>query len=215
MEATVRILLVEDDEPTREQLARSIGQASGLELVAAVGTVTEAKVQLRKRMIDLLLCDIGLPDGSGLDVIRSVRDIARSEPKIMVISVFGDEKSVLAAIEAGAGGYLLKDLDSVQIEKSIQQLLDGQAPISPAIAVHLLKRFKPAEAAAPLVENLTQREIDVLKLMARGLSYREAAARLELTYNTVASYVKEVYRKLAVNSRGRAVVEAQRRGLLD
>ncbi len=216
MNAEVKILLVEDDDLTRAQLASAISGADGLNLVADVGTAADAKAILRERLLDLVLTDIGLPDGSGLDVIRACNMASRSQPKVMVISVFGDEKSVLAAIAAGAGGYLLKDLDSLQIAQSIRQLLDGQAPISPAIAVHLLKRFRPIDAPAePLVEQLTDREVDVLKLIARGLTYKEVAARLGLTYNTVASYVKDVYRKLAVNSRGRAVVEAQRRGLID
>jgi DNA-binding NarL/FixJ family response regulator len=141
----------------------------------------------------------------------------------MVISVFGDEKSVLAAIEAGASGYLLKDGAEEHIADSIMRLVAGEAPISPAIAVHLIRRLRPkAEPPTPPraggdqpSDALTDREMEVLELVAKGLSYEEIGETLRLRYNTIASYIKGIYRKLAVRSRGEAVFEARQMGLLD
>jgi DNA-binding NarL/FixJ family response regulator len=174
----------------------------------------------------VLLVDLQLPDGSGVDLIRAARRIA-PQAESMVISVFGDEAHVVTAIEAGATGYLLKDASAEEIAMAITRLLAGEAPISSAIARHLLRRFRalPSQApgtaaaaasAAPLARPtpLTPRESEVLALIAKGLSYQRIADTLAMSPNTVTSHIKQIYRKLAVNSRGEAVFEAQQMGLL-
>ena len=217
----VSVLLVEDEPVTRSHLAASVRSHEGLRLAAEAATLAEALVALEEHRPQVALVDLGLPDGSGLALIRAAA-AQDPPPDIMVISVFGDEKSVLAAIEAGASGYLLKDGAEQHIADSILRLVAGEAPISPAIAVHLIRRLRPKpeqttppRAADHPSDALTDREMEVLELVAKGLSYEEIGGTLRLRYNTIASYTKGIYRKLAVRSRGEAVFEARQMGLLD
>jgi DNA-binding NarL/FixJ family response regulator len=215
------VLLVEDEPATRVHLAASVRSHEGLHLAAEAATLAEGLAALEAHRPQVALVDLGLPDGSGLALIRAAA-AQDPRPDIMVISAFGDEKSVLDAIEAGANGYLLKDGAEQQIAHSILRLVAGEAPISPAIAVHLIRRLRPKQqqpspprAAEHSPDALTDREMDVLELVAKGLSYEEIGGTLRLRYNTIASYTKGIYRKLAVRSRGEAVFEARQMGLLD
>lgn len=212
-----RVLVIEDDAPTRERLADIIRAAEGLELAASVGDCAQARAALAAQPApQVLLVDLGLPDGSGVDLIRESRALD-PPPEAMVISVFGDERHVLSAIEAGASGYLLKDSTAEAIGASIHQLLDGGSPISPGIARHLLKRFQQPVAPQPDNEDvpaLTPRELEVLLLVTKGFAYAEIASTLGVSVHTVTSHIKHIYRKLEVRSRGEAVFEALQRGLL-
>jgi DNA-binding NarL/FixJ family response regulator len=213
-----RILLVEDDEPTRARLAEAIAAHSELEVQAAVASCAEARAALDEGPApDVLLTDLGLPDGSGVDLIRAVRDRGAAT-QAMVITVFGDEKHVLAAIEAGAMGYLLKDGSAEYIGRSILELIAGGSPISPPIARSILRRFRtePAGPARPEADTprLTEREGEVLTLIVKGFSYAESARLMGVQESTVTSHVRSIYRKLEVHSRGEAVYEALQLGLV-
>lgn len=213
-----KVLLVEDNQPTRERLARVIEQTQGLELLGAAGSFLEAQALLDNALPEVLLTDLGLPDGSGIDLIRQVR--AQPEPiEAMVISVFGDERNVINALEAGAAGYILKDDSIEQIGNALVQLLAGGSPISPSIARHLLRRFQTATPNSTLSETksettthppspLSARETDVLTAVAKGYTYNEIADMLSISFHTVSSHIKHIYRKLEVSSRSEAVFEA-------
>lgn len=209
------VLIVEDDEPTRERLAEAVGGDPDFHLVGAVGSVKEGIESLRREAPDALLTDLGLPDGSGLDVIREARRLS-ADTQTLVISVFGDEESVIAAIEAGARGYLLKDGPPDDVRASVHQLLAGGSPISPAIARHLLKRFlEPALLVPdPAAPHLSAREIEVLELVVKGFTFPEIAELLSLATGTVVTYVRRVYRKLEVRSRAEAAFEAVQLGIV-
>jgi DNA-binding NarL/FixJ family response regulator len=210
------ILIVEDDEPTRERLAAAVGDDPEFDVVAAAGSLKEGLESLRRHAPDVVLTDLGLPDGSGLDVIREARRLS-ADTQTLVISVFGDEESVIAAIEAGARGYLLKDGPSEDVRASVHQLLAGGSPISPAIARHLLRRFaEPDSAAAPTppVPRLSAREVEVLELVVKGFTFPEIGELLSLSTHTVVTYVRRIYRKLEVRSRGEAVFEAVQLGIV-
>jgi DNA-binding NarL/FixJ family response regulator len=211
------VLLVEDEPATRERLAGIVRVVPQLRLHAALGDRHSALDWLASNDAPrVLLADLELPDGSGIDVIRAAR-LASPATEAMVISVFGDEDHVVAAIEAGATGYLLKDSSADEIGAAILKLIAGESPISASIARHLLRRFQvaPAERSAPKAPHLTPREMEVLQLIAKGLSYSRIADTLAMSANTVPSYVKQIYRKLEVNSRGEAVFEAMQIGLLN
>lgn len=213
------ILLVEDDTETRERLVRAVRETVEFKIIAAVGSCAEARQQIAKAVPDVLLVDLGLPDGRGADLIREV-SAKHPDAHIMVITVFGDEEHVVEAIEAGATGYLLKDATPREIRRAILDLLAGGSPISPVVARHLLKRMRKGETPALAVvstpnAHLTEREVSVLQLIARGDAYGEIAAALEISVNTVRTYIKQIYYKLAVSSRGKAVFEAMQRGLLN
>lgn len=213
-----RVLLVEDDEPTRRRLADAIAGHPGLELVGAVGTCAEARDALAAQAPDVLLTDLGLPDGDGADLIREARRRGLAT-EAMVVTVFGDEKHVVAAIEAGAMGYLLKDGTADYIGQSILDMLAGGSPISPAIARHLLRRFNAPGAVAPppdvsALPRLSEREHETLTLIVKGFSYAEIARLMGVSAHTVTTHVRNTYRKLEVHSRGEAVYEALQLGLV-
>ncbi len=215
------VFIVEDDDLTRTSLARRIAEAQvGVQVTAAVGTCREIRAALEMSRPAVLLVDLGLPDGDGLDIIR---ETAQRWPTvlIMVITVFGDELKVVASIKAGATGYLLKDDAAVGIGDAIRQILAGGSPISPAIARHLIRHFRPDaspgsnHSPAAATVTLTPREMEILTLASKGFSYAETAALLGLTASTVSSYTKNIYGKLAVSSRSEAVYEATRMGLIN
>jgi DNA-binding NarL/FixJ family response regulator len=204
-----RILIVEDDERTRARLVRAV------ESHAEVVTCRDALLALRRDLPDVMLVDLALPDGSGVDLIRAARALS-SDILSMVVTVFGDEKSVLGAIEAGARGYLLKDASAEGVGTAILQLLAGGSPITPAIAQHLILRFQesaPIEARAP-VPALSEREREVLELVVKGFRFPEIAKLLGLSPHTVGTFVRRIYRKLEVRSRGEAVFEALQLGIV-
>jgi DNA-binding NarL/FixJ family response regulator len=211
------VVIVEDDARTRALLAAAIGAAAGYALAGAFATCAEALAWLDGgQRPDVLLTDLGLPDGSGIDVIRAC---AARWPgcSILVISMFGDDRNVLAAIEAGAGGYILKDSAEFDVARALGDLRNGGAPMSPLIARKVLDRaagrHAPAPAAEPAVA-LTRREADTLDLIARGYTYEETAHLLAVSLSTVQTHIRAIYRKLCVNSRSEAVFEANKLGLL-
>jgi len=211
-----RVLVVEDDADTRRYLAQALGAGEARYRVRTAATLGEGLAELEDAPPRVLLVDLGLPDGNGLDLIRAAR--AKSSAILpLVITVFGDEASVIGAIEAGAQGYILKSEAPDDLREAVAQVIAGGAPISPGIASHLLRRFAESAAQGPHTDEgpgLTGREQDVLKLLVRGLPYQEVADALAISRNTVASHVKSIYRKLEVGSRGEAVFEALSRGIV-
>lgn len=206
-----RVLLVEDEPATRAYLAEAIRADGRLCLLAACADCAAARAVLLQQAPDVLVTDLALPDGDGTTLIRTVKQMY-SDCECMVISVFGTERRVIGAIEAGASGYLLKDDSAADIATAIVALVQGGSPISPGIARHILKRWQSPPAAVP--DLLTEREADVLEHLAKGHTYAETATLLHVSAHTVATHVKHIYRKLAVSSRGAAVFEAYQRGLL-
>jgi DNA-binding NarL/FixJ family response regulator len=211
------VMIVEDDPVFLTRFCRIVASDPELELFAALPDCASARQALSKAGPDVLLTDLGLPDGSGIDLIR---ETSKRYPAtdIMVVTVFGDEEHVLSAIEAGATGYILKDSIPEEFVALIKQLREGGSPISPVIARQLLKRFradaeppqeKPAEGEA-----LSPRESEVLSLIAKGFSFGEIARLLGVSQHTVTTHVKKIYQKLAVHSRGEAVYEAGKMGIL-
>ena len=214
--ASIDVLIVEDDALTRSMLAASIATEPALKLAAALGSVKEAQDWLATGRADMLLTDIGLPDGSGIGLIRTC--LQRNPGcDVMVITMSSDEESVLACIEAGAAGYVLKGTSGSDIVRSLMELHAGGSPISPVVARKVLARLRCGESNAaivPLTPPLTRRESDILCLIARGDSYGAMARELCVSVSTVQTHVKNLYGKLSVHSRGEAVFEANRRGLL-
>jgi DNA-binding NarL/FixJ family response regulator len=218
----ISVLVVEDDEALRREFVAMIDAASGLALVEAVGSLAEARAALKRHKApDVLIIDLGLPDGDGAALISELATIAPTTCAL-VVTIFGDENHVVRALEAGAKGYLLKDAMLEEFARAVRLVHTGGSPLSPSIARHLLKRFAPAAPAqasrpgktAP-VETLTPREAEILQLIAAGHSIAETAAALELSAHTVSTHVKHIYGKLAVSSRMQAVNRARATGQID
>lgn len=211
-----RVVIVEDDEQIRHSLAELLSEDAGLELCASVEGYHSGASALLTEKPDVLLVDLGLPDGSGIDLIRLIETHDLTTQAI-VISGFHDEHHVFKALEAGAKGYVLKHDAGGKIIEGIQLLLDGGAPISPVIARLMLQRFQSSvNADKPTVEietPLTERQIKILTLVNQGYSSKEIAAKLNISYHTVTTHVKNIYRKLEVNNRMSALKRAQGLGL--
>ena len=209
------VVVVEDDAHTRAHIARAVRAHRRLALVGEAGSCAEARRLVEERPPDVLLIDLGLPDGSGVELIRALRAL-RPDARALVVTVFGDERSVVESLEAGASGYLLKDGTHEEIGAAIDQLLDGGAPISAHIARYLLKRFHAPARVHPDrgAPSLTARETEVLELIAKGFGYAEIARLLGISAHTVTTHVRRIYGKLEVCSRGEAVYEAVNLGLI-
>src|SRR3954451_11854823 len=209
----IAILLVEDDAPTCWRLHDALVKA-GYE-VRSAGTLAEARAGLGDRAPRVLLTDLRLPDGHGVELIRETRQ-RFPDTEIMVISALGDEESVISAITVGATGYLLKDAFPTDIAATIRDLVAGHSPISASIARFIVRRTQGTSATASALgtAKLTPREIDILWGIAKGFSYAEIADHLGLSRQTVPGHIKSIYRKLEVNTRGEAVFEALQQGLI-
>lgn len=227
-----QVLVVEDDRRAREFFCGCVRNSVELELAGAFGSVKPARDWLSEPLheLDVLLVDLGLPDGSGLELIRAAGQL---HPKCesLVISMFGDAENVLASIEAGALGYIHKDSAPEDISQAIVDMKHGCSPISPMIARHVLDKYRgrtrdnwtlgtharpgaACDGKGKLEIALSDREREVLDLIARGFSYAEVARLKEISVDTVRSHIKHLYDKLAVHSRSEAVYEATRMGLL-
>lgn len=211
-----RIAVVEDEPHTRQALVDRLRAEPDLDVIVQAGTLAEARAVLAQCVVDVLIVDLGLPDGSGLSLIDEQRRRAPNTA-ILVLTVFGDEHKLVRAIECGARGYLLKDESSIGLVDAIGELLAGGAPLSPAIARHLIGRMQapPPAASGDASEPLTARELEVLQLAAKGYNHTEVARLLGLSRNTVASYTRHIYEKLEVHSRAEALFEAGRLGLIE
>lgn len=210
-----RIAIVDDDPIVRDYLIEIVTSANELDVAGIAPNLAKAR-ELLELKPDLFLVDLGLPDGSGLDFVSEAK--AAGDAKTLVLTSFGDRETVVAAIRAGADGYLLKDSAASVILDGIRTTLGGGSPVSPAAAVYMLELLRgkktfiePAEAEN---NGLTPREVELLEVFAKGGSYKEAARILGISPFTIGNHVKSIYRKLAVHSRGEAVYEAVKTGQL-
>ncbi len=229
--APVGVLIVEDEPEFLRRFSEAVLGDPRLRLLGAVTTGQAGLALLDAQQPHVLLVDLGLPDISGIELIRhAARRHAGCD--VLVVTMFADDEHVLASIEAGATGYLLKDASAARIAAAIHEVREGGSPISPSIARRLLSRFRsglpahpdagaPATSGAPSAplpsaepSPLSDRETELLRLIAKGLGFDAVAEVLHISPHTVVTHVKNIYRKLAVHSRGEAVHEARQMGLL-
>lgn len=217
------VLVVEDEPLIQQRLARILAQLGYQpDMLCFASTLAAARQLAAQRHYALALVDLGLPDGNGTALIAALR-AQDATMGILVISAWSTEEAILQALRAGATGYLLKERDDLEVMLSIRSVLRGGAPIDPFIARRVMIEFQqqPASpAVAPMAaasedDALSPREIDILQQVANGLSHRETAERLHISRHTVEAHIRNIYRKLSVNSRLRAITEARARGLMD
>lgn len=227
------LLLVEDD-PSMQIRMRAILHSLGYtdDAVQVAGSLAQARAVLADEPFALVLIDVGLPDGSGIDLIGELHARDPALP-ILVISAWSTEQIIVGALQRGATGYLLKEREDTEIALSIRSALRGGAPIDPFVARHILGlvALAPGVSGTPVPPSgtgsglaaarmsdvpsaLSPREVEILGLVAKGMTNREIAALLSISSLTVACHIKNIYKKLAVNSRTQAVFEARVSGLL-
>ena len=234
----LKVYLVEDDPLVSQHVRDTLNAAPGMRCVGHAARLGVARIELPQCRPDVLLSDLGLPDGDGTELIDELSRAPACEgvwhPHILVFSMFGDETRVIKAIEAGADGYFLKGCSADELVRAVQQAARGESPISPAIARHLLKRFRDAgfndsgfhdtafrdsgpgsvsgimDLSEPRARDhdITAHEIDVLRLVAQGYVGEEIAERVGRTAAAVAVAVRNVYRKLQFGHRARSVGSA-------
>ena len=218
----VPVLIVEDEYVIQRRLKiilTNLGYNEDVLLFA--NTVKEAYSIVQQQPIALALVDLGLPDGSGISIIEKIRE-QDAQALILVVSAWSTQDSLFSAIQAGATGYVLKERDDVEVALAIRSILRGGAPIDPFVAREILKQISipiisgTVEQNRPAAdqETLTQREQEILSLVAQGLSNREIAEQLCVSRYTVESHIKHIYRKLSVSKRTKAVSTARHLGIL-
>ena len=214
----IDVAIVEDGARFRDELCEAVSAMPDMRLVGVASTRAEGLALLDGTPADVLLVDLALCDGSGIDVIRTA---ARRWPacNVMVSTTYTDEQNVMHSIEAGAAGYLLKDRSSARLVDEIRSIASGGSPISPIIARQLIARLRSSsvrDVAPPSAppSPLSGREKEVLELITKGFKAQEIATLMALSPFTVKTFVRRIYSKLKVTSRAEAIYEARTLGLL-
>lgn len=206
MTTPVRVFLLDDHEIVRRGIADLLEQEDGVTVVGEAGIAAGAAVAILGSGATVAVLDGRLPDGSGIDVCRDVKS-ARPDIGCLILTSYDDDEAVLAAVLAGANGYLLKEVRATGLVDAIRRVSDGETLLDPALAEGVLARVSQAPAASPL-DGLTPREGEILALIAEGLSNREIGARLFLAEKTVKNYVSGILSKLGMQRRTQAAVLA-------
>ncbi|HWP20243.1 MAG TPA: response regulator transcription factor [Burkholderiaceae bacterium] len=215
----MHILLLEDLPEIRQWLKTLVLQVFPAARVSESARVHDALEQITALRFDLALIDLGLPDGSGVEVVAALRE-SQPDAQAVVVTIHDDDDHLFPALQAGAFGYLLKEQPKEQLAEQLQRITQGEPPLSPSIARRVIAYFasqarnqpQQAEPLLPAVQ-LTERENEVLLRVAKGFTLPEIGVQLGLSRHTIADYVKQIYRKLNVSSRAEAALEAQRLGL--
>ena len=207
----LKILIVDDHDIVRKGLAMLVSRQEDLFVVAEAGTVVEAVKKARESVPDVVVMDIRLPDGSGIDACRDIRD-ENPDIKVLMFTSYNDEKASIGSIMAGASGYLLKEIRSQEIVDAIRQVGSGQSLLEPTAIANILERVKRSDEKDVLAQ-LTEQERNIIKLITEGQTNREIAGKINLSNKTVKNHVSDILGKLEVSWHSQtAAFLAERRG---
>jgi DNA-binding NarL/FixJ family response regulator len=202
----IRVALVEDDRFIRKKLEEEIARQQGMACVAICGSAEEALVSLPRTRPDVVTMDINLPQLSGTECVRQLKT-ALPETNFLMLTVYEDSRQIFEALRAGASGYLLKRAPRGEILEAIRYVYEGRTPITGQVARKIVQYFNQLGNMESGVHHLSRREKEVLELLAEGAAYKEIADALSLNLETIKMYVKNIYTKLHVHSRGEAVAK--------
>ena len=208
----IRVQIADDHAMVREGLRALLSSMEGYDLVGTAATGADAIREAILLKPDLLVLDIGFPDLSGIEVVRR---LAKATPmvKILMLTMYDDDESILAAVRAGALGYVLKGADTDDLLRAITAVAAGEAIFGPGLARRVLQALSAPQE--PAFTELTRREREVLELIASGMSNQAIAAKLGLSVNTISNHISSIFAKLQVSSRAEAIVRARSAGLGD
>jgi len=211
----IRLLIIDDHEMVREGLKAMLATEPDFEIMGDAANAEQAFELIERLHPDVILLDIRLPGMSGIDVCRTVME-HYPETAVIILTTFSDEALVAQCIQAGARGFIVKDIERFDLKRSIRAVARGEAAIDPKAAVAVLARLRRAPQAnqEPSPEPLSPQQIVILRLVAQGLSSREIATQLYLSENTVKGYVQEILHRLGVKNRTEAVMVAVKQGWL-
>ncbi|MFF1308505.1 response regulator [Streptomyces sp. NPDC058307] len=211
-------LVVADDQDLLRTGFTMILTADGIDVVGEASNGAEAIELVRATSPDVVLMDIRMPEMDGLEATRRILAEADEPPRIIILTTFDSDRFVYTALSAGASGFLLKDVTPEQLVAAVRLVRTGDALLAPSITRRLIQRFAPVDTPSTVLHRdlavLSPRELDVLQLLAKGLSNLELAARMELSETTVKTHVRRILAKLNLRSRAQAVVVAYESGLI-
>lgn len=215
MTEPIRVMVVDDHPLWRDAVERDL-VAAGLEVVATAGTGTEAINRFRATQPQVVVLDLQIPEPTGVEVTATVLAEAPSS-RVLVLSASGEQDDVLAAVKAGATGYLVKSASSAELVSAVRRVAAGDSVFTPGLAALVLGEFRrmtaPDQPPTPPGERLTDRETEILRMVAKGLSYKEIAERLVLSHRTVQNHVQNTLRKLQMHNRVQLTRYAIEQGL--
>ena len=203
--APIRIFLLDDHEVVRRGIADLLGSVPGFEIVGEAGTAEEARNRIPAVRPDVAILDGRLPDGSGIDVCRDIRS-ALPATRCLILTSYDDEDALLAAVLAGASGYVLKEVRGSGLIDAVRQVARGRSLIDPAVVEQVMDRLRQTTPVDDKVAGLTEREREVLDLIAEGLTNRQIGERLFLAEKTIKNYVSSLLAKLGLQRRTQAAV---------
>jgi DNA-binding NarL/FixJ family response regulator len=205
----IKVLLVEDQRDVREGLSALINGSTGFRCLAAFRTMEEALRAVDKELPDVVLTDVGLPGMSGIEGARILKQ-THPELPVVALTVYDDDEDVFSALCAGATGYLLKNTPPAKLLESLKEVVSGGAPMSPEIALRVIRLFREFSPPPRASYRLTQQEVQLLKLIVNGHTYKTAAHELDISISTVSFHLQNIYNKLQVHSKTEAVAKALR-----
>jgi DNA-binding NarL/FixJ family response regulator len=202
-----KVLIYEDNPQLREGLSILINGSMGFEVLAAYKNCNSVVDEVAAFKPDVVLMDIDMPGTNGIQGLKAIRE-QNTDVKVLMLTVFDDNKNVFEAIKSGANGYILKKTQPAKLLEYIEEAHNGGAPMSSSIATQVLKMFSQIQHPVHEEYNLTEREKNVLQLLVNGYSYKMIAAEMFIAIDTVRSHIKKIYEKLHVNSKSEAVAKA-------
>ena len=202
----IKVGIVEDNKTLREGFETLINRTPEMQCICACGTVGDAVRQIPPAQPDVVLMDIQLPDGTGIDCTARIKE-QLPDVQIIVVTVYADSDWIFQALQAGASGYLLKRATPARIIEAIREAQEGGVPMTPEIARKVIGQFQAPVKAAEEVESLTPRETEVLQFIMHGLANKEIADRMSISVNSVKWHLRHIYEKLHVRSRVEAVLK--------
>lgn len=206
----IKVAIIEDNHPLRRSLTNLVNQAEGMECVASFGNLFNIVSDLRKTLPDIVLMDIGLPNISGIEGVRTLKENF-TDIQVLMFTVFEDDEKIFEAIKAGASGYLLKKSSPQEIIEAITSLYFGGAPMSANIARKVIESFRHNTNDIKEDYRLTTRESEILRSLIDGMSYKKLAEKYFISISTVRTHIRHIYEKLHVNSKAQAVAKILRK----